>query len=192
MKKRVKAEPDRGPRGYGNIYTPHAGAMIIHIQRESGLANRTIILSTRQFRLLRLAAIVAAVVLVVGTVTWVYFAKQTVRARVLGERVVALQRDVQQLDTLKRALAELDARFQQVQKMMGSSGGGAATPAGAAAAAMTAADSTNLPNEWPLPIAGALLDPSTSPAGSVGIEIAVPRGTPVRAAGGGLVVEIRR
>ena len=189
--KRTKKEPDRGPRGYGNIYTPHAGAMIIHVQRESGLANRTIILSTRQFRFLRVGAIVAAVVLVVGAVSWVYFAKQTLRARALSQRVVALQRDVQQLDTLKRALAELDARFQQVQKMMGASGSAGTAPGAAAAAVASAADSANLPNVWPLPIAGSLLDPSTSPSGSVGIEIAVPRGTPVRAAGGGLVVEIR-
>ena len=40
--------------GYGNIYTPHAGSMIIQVQRETGLANRTIVISERQVALLRI------------------------------------------------------------------------------------------------------------------------------------------
>ena len=45
----------RGPtgEGYGNIYTPHAGSMIIQVQREHGLANRQIILTERQVKLLK-------------------------------------------------------------------------------------------------------------------------------------------
>ena len=40
--------------GYGNIYTPHAGSMIIQVQRETGLANRTIVISERQVALVRI------------------------------------------------------------------------------------------------------------------------------------------
>ena len=45
----------RGPtgQGYGNIYTPHAGSMIIQVQREHGLANRQIVLTERQVKLLK-------------------------------------------------------------------------------------------------------------------------------------------
>ena len=45
--------PGTSRRGYGNIYTPHAGSMVIQVQREGGLQSRTIVLSPRQVQLLR-------------------------------------------------------------------------------------------------------------------------------------------
>lgn len=180
-------EKDLGRRGYGNIYTPHAGAMIIHVQRESGLANRMIILSSRQVRLLRIGAVIAAVLLVGGVGSWIYLASQAVRVAPLTKRIAILERDVQQLDTLKRALAEVEGRFQQVQRMMGASAVG---PARGQPVGSPAAPATGLPSTWPLPIAGQLLEPAAG-ARTLGIEIAVPRGTTVRAAGDGMIVEIR-
>jgi peptidase M23-like protein len=191
-------------RGYGNIYTPHAGAMIIHVQRESGLANRTLILTQRQVRLFRIGAIVLGSLIAFGAVSWFFLATQAARVPYLTRRVNQLQHDVSRLDTLQHSLNELDARFQQVQHMMGSSsmssvGAAAASPATApqhdttpskaavtsAAPAAPALDSIALPDRWPLPMAGTLLA-SSPPA----LEIAVPLGTPVRAAGAGLVVEV--
>lgn len=193
-------------RGYGNIYTPHAGAMIIHVQRESGLANRTIIFSQRQVRLFRVGAIVLASLIAVGAVSWVFLAAQAARVPLLTRRVATLQRDVARVDTLQQSLNQLAARFQQVQHMMGSSAtpttsavsgtqtSGAPTTtvvAGPAAkittptVVATTTDSAPPPDLWPLPMAGTLL-PSTSHA----LEVAVPLGTPVRAAGAGIVVEV--
>jgi outer membrane murein-binding lipoprotein Lpp len=198
-------------RGYGNIYTPHAGAMIIHVQRESGLANRTLIFTQRQVRLFRLGAIVLGSLIVIGAVSWFFLAAQAARVPYLTRRVNQLQHDVSRLDTLQHSLNELAARFQQVQHMMGSS---SMTPAGApssdaiakiktppaiagvatpvttdsvAAAPVVTADSTSLslPDRWPLPVAGTLL-PSSPPT----LEIAIPLGTPIRAAGAGLIVEV--
>jgi len=180
-------EKDAGRRGYGNIYTPHAGAMIIHVQRESGLANRMIILSVRQVRMLRIGAVVAAILLLGGIGSWIYFAAQAVRVPLLTRRIATLERDVQQLDTLKRALAEVEGRFQQVQRMMGAS---AALPPGSVAGGAAATDAGGVPNSWPLPIAGQLLEPAAG-SRTVGIEIAVPSGTLVRAAGDGMIVEVR-
>ncbi|MDQ2766571.1 MAG: M23 family metallopeptidase [Gemmatimonadota bacterium] len=199
-----------GERGYGNIYTPHAGAMIIHVQRESGLANRTIIFTQRQVRLFRIGAIVLGSLIAFGSVSWFFLAAQAARVPLLTRRVARLQQDVARVDTLQRSLNELAARFQQVQHMMGSS---AMSPAGpdtskskalavtatnttntpAAAAAVTisppapavAIDSIIRPDEWPLPVAGALL-----PSDSKALEIAVPVGTEIRAAGAGLIVEV--
>lgn len=173
-----------GGRGYGNIYTPHAGAMIIHVQRESGLANRTIILSTRRVRFLRMAAIIAAVLLVLGASSWFYLATQAARVPYLTRRLSALERDVQQLDTLKRTLAEVEGRFQQVQQMLGASGG-------ASAAALAARDSTGIPDGWPLPVAGQVIEPAAGSPKAPGIEVAVPRGTAVKASGSGTVIEVR-
>jgi murein DD-endopeptidase MepM/ murein hydrolase activator NlpD len=199
-------------RGYGNIYTPHAGAMIIHVQRESGLANRTIIFSQRQVRLFRAGAIVLASLIMIGAVSWVFLAAQAARVPLLTRRVATLQHDVARVDTLQHSLNELAARFQQVQHMMG----GTATPSlatspatptsptpatantktvappppvaatvAATVAAAVAVDSARPPDLWPLPMAGTLL-----PSNTRALEVAVPLGTPIRAAGAGLVVEV--
>lgn len=179
-----KDEKDKGGRGYGNIYTPHAGAMIIHVQRESGLANRTIILSARKVRLMRISAIIGGALLVVGVSSWFYLATQAARVPLLTRRLSVLEKDAQALDTLKRALAEAEGRYQQVQRMMGASGSATASAAGATR------DSSGLPDTWPLPVAGQLLErpPGAKPAG---IDVSVPRGTAVRAAGSGTVIEVR-
>ena len=190
-------------RGYGNIYTPHAGAMIIHVQRESGLANRTIIFSQRQVRLVRAGAIVLASLIAVGAVSWVFLAAQAARVPLLTQRIAKLQHDVARVDTLQHSLNELAARFQQVQHMMGGTTTPAlsttptsivsTTPTAAStktnapppAAVAIATDSAPPPDLWPLPIAGTLL-----PSDSRALEVAVPLGTPIRAAGAGMVVEV--
>lgn len=183
-------------RGYGNIYTPHAGAMIIHVQRESGLANRTIIFSQRQVRLFRAGAIVLASLIAFGAVSWIFLAAQAARVPLLTRRVATLQHDVARVDTLQRSLNELAARFQQVQHMMGSSSTPipSATPAIASSQpnikiastpAIPAVVDTTPPELWPLPMAGTLL-----PSQTHALEVAVPLGTPIRAAGAGMVVEV--
>src|SRR6185312_15863219 len=164
-------------RGYGNIYTPHAGAMIIHVQRESGLANRTLIFSQRQVRLFRLGAIVLGSLIAFGAVSWFFLAAQAARVPYLTRRVNQLQHDVSRLDTLQHSLNELAARFQQVQHMMGSSSispaeassiGAAARDTSVkskaplvatapAAAPAPSVDSISAPDQWPLPMAGTLL-----------------------------------
>lgn len=167
-------------RGYGNIYTPHAGSMIIHVQRESGLANRTIVLTQRQVRLFRRGAYAAAIVLALILTSWLFLATQAARVPLLTRRVKSLQHDVSRLDTLQSALTSLEARFAQVQQMLG-----ATAPSSTATADTSAA----IPSEWPLPTTGTILsaDSGTAP---VGIDIAVPPGTEVRSAGAGSVVEV--
>ena len=113
------ATPEKPKRGYGNIYTPNAGAMIIHVHRESGLANRTIILTLRQVRYLKIGLSTAAVLIILGSISWFYLASQAARVPTLTKRVTSLQREVERLDTLQVALNELDGRFHQVQRMLG-------------------------------------------------------------------------
>lgn len=192
-------------RGYGNIYTPHAGSMIIHVQRESGLANRTIILTLRQVRLLRRGAYALGTLLFMVLLSWIFLALQAARVPLLTQRVQALQHDVVRLDTLQTALTALEGRFQQVQHMLGATAPattpsvGPASPSPntnvvtATAAAQPVATDTNtasMPSQWPLDVAGTIVTRDDSTATASGLDIEVPAGTPVRAAGAGSVVEV--
>jgi hypothetical protein len=118
------------PKGYGNIYTPHAGSMIIQVQRESGLQNRTIVLSQRQVQLLRFltsrpgkifAAIAIGLLIVV--------AAEAARVPALTYRVASMQHTVVRLDALEHSLTELQKRYDQVQHMLGATPQVALTPA---------------------------------------------------------------
>ena len=186
-------------QGYGNIYTPHAGSMVIQVQRESGLANRTIILTQRQVRLLRIGLYTGAVILTLGSISWVYLAGQAARVPFLTTRVAGLTKEVKQLDTLQVRLAEMERRFQQVQHMMGASGTTTETPAPVVVAppppppkADTA--TPTVPSLWPLEVDGYVTrgnaDSSTFGGPHPGVDVAVPVGTPIRAAGGGTIVEV--
>ena len=112
--------PGSSPRGYGNIYTPHAGSMVIQVQREGGLQSRTIVLSPRQVRLLHffmsrggriLAGVTAVVVLSLGV--------EAARVPALTHRLASFEHTATRLDTLERSLAELQKRYDQVQRMLG-------------------------------------------------------------------------
>lgn len=124
----------KAARGYGNIYTPNAGAMIIHVQRESGLANRTIVLSPRKVRWLRRSAVAAGIAFSIIAASWVFLAAQAARVPLLTHRLERLQHDALRIDTLQAALTELEGRYEQVQKMLGA---GAPSPNASAPAAAT-------------------------------------------------------
>jgi hypothetical protein len=116
--------------GYGNLYTPHAGAMIIQMQREGGLQSRTILLTPRQVRLLRIctsrtgkfvgACLAAALLLV---------AVEAIRAPILASRMSRLEYASARLDTLERSLFELQRRYDQVERMLGAMPGPTLAPA---------------------------------------------------------------
>ena len=104
-------------------------------------------------------------------------------------------------DTLQAALSALEGRFQQVQHMLGAlptpgptaDSSAANTHVAVAAATPTARterDTTlGIPDSWPLPVAGELIPHDSGTAR--GIDVKVDAGTMVRAAGAGIVVEIR-
>ena len=184
---RRKEQPSK--RGYGNIYTPHAGSMIIEVQRESGLANRTIVLSERKVRLLRILSSRLGLTLAVAVAgSWIYFAIQAIRVPLLSQQLATMERDARRLDTLETTLAQLQQRYQQVTRMLG------ATPV-SFSAMLSPTDSTRftVPAHWPLAEgyitrgSGGATDYN---APHPGVDIAVPVGTEIRAAGGGLVVEV--
>lgn len=115
---------NRQSEGYGNIYTPHAGSMIIQVQRENGLANRTIVLTQGQVKLLR--SLATRKVLVVGALfiaTWLWMVTdraQEIIARRTGPSAAAERARV---DSLAHALGELQQRYDHVSRMLGGPGG---------------------------------------------------------------------
>jgi hypothetical protein len=119
------SDPSReyNPRAHGNIYTPHAGQMIIQVARESGLQSRTFVLTQGQVRLLRFffRSRVGQIVGVIAAVFLVIVVSQAVRVPMLTYRIAHMEHDAARLDTLERSLAELQKRYDQVQRMLGAS-----------------------------------------------------------------------
>jgi hypothetical protein len=115
--------------GYGNIYTPHAGSMIIQVQRETGLANRTIIISERRVALLRIVGSrIGLLAAAVFLGTWLLFAVQSVRVPQLAGRIAELERDNRRIDSLQVALSRMHGRYEQVRQMLAASGAAVVNP----------------------------------------------------------------
>lgn len=113
--------------GYGNIYTPHAGSMIIQVQRETGLANRTIVITERQVGLLRvLGSRVGITIAALFLGTWLLFAVQSIRVPLLSERITKLEHENRRIDSLQVALSRMHGRYEQVRQMLAAPGGGRA------------------------------------------------------------------
>ncbi len=168
-------------QGYGNIYTPHAGSMIIQVQRERGLANRTLTFTLNQVRLFRAGLWVGGGVLIVLLASWAYLAYRAGQVPRLESEVAQLRAANTRIDTLQRSLLEMERRYHQVQLLLGI----ADAPGGLAVASAGPPRQTE-PDSWPLPMTGRMLGEIAGGA----VLIGVPLGTWVRAAGGGSVVEV--
>lgn len=105
--------------GHGDVFAPECGAMIVHVQRESGVAHRTFVFTPWQVGLLRtLRHRVVRVVLAAIVLSWAYLAVQAVRVPLLTQRIARMERDAARLDTLQATLVALQARYDQVQAML--------------------------------------------------------------------------
>ena len=132
--------------GYGNIYTPHAGSMIIQVQRETGLANRTIVISQRQVALLRLiGSRVGLIAATVFLITWLLFAVQSVRVPLLSGRIAELEQENRRIDSLQVALSRMHGRYDQVRQMLAAVGAKVATPVAPAVAPNATSTDTAAP-----------------------------------------------
>jgi len=136
---------ESGAQQHGNIFSRASGSMLIHVQRENGLAHRTLVLRPWQVQALRvLTSKTFRAVLMVGVLSWGYFAVQSARVPLLTQRIAHLEQDAQRLDTLQRTLVELQDRYGQVQRLL------TASKVPATAAAMAAAVAVKVPAKVPV------------------------------------------
>lgn len=113
----VKATGAR--QAHGHILHQDGGALYVHLHRESGLAHRHYVLRSWQVRALAVLTSRPMLVLyVIALVTWGWMAGQAARVPILQQRIVQLETDAQRLDTLSATLAQLQARYEQVQRML--------------------------------------------------------------------------
>lgn len=111
-----------GAHEHGNVFGRGWGNMFIHVQRENGLAHRTLVLRPWQVQALRLVASKwFAAVLSVTLLSWAYFAFQTARVPFLTQRIAHLESDAAKIDTLQATLEQLQRRYDQVQQMLSAS-----------------------------------------------------------------------
>jgi hypothetical protein len=118
--------------GHGDVFASGLGAMIVHVQRENGLAHRTFVLRPWQVRVFRAAShrgfrVLAALVLL----SWGYFAFEAARVPLLTSRLARMEHDALRLDTLEQTLKQLQARYEQVQAMLSAPQSKGVAPRGA-------------------------------------------------------------
>jgi hypothetical protein len=104
---------------HGDVFGRGSGSMFIHVQRESGLAHRTLVLRPWQVQALRLVTsrwFVAVISL--AALSWGYFAFEAARIPFLTKRIAHLEADAAKIDTLQAALTEVQKRYEQVQQML--------------------------------------------------------------------------
>lgn len=105
--------------GHGDVFAPDCGAMIVHVQRESGVAHRTFVFKPWQVGLLRaLRHRSTRIMLGVILLSWGYLAVEAIRVPLLTRRIARMERDAARLDTLQATLTQLQARYDQVQAML--------------------------------------------------------------------------
>jgi murein DD-endopeptidase MepM/ murein hydrolase activator NlpD len=133
-------------------------------------------------------------VLLVGS--WWYLAARTHQAALLEERVAELVAREARVDELARTLTEVEEAYAQIRDLFGAGTLPAAEeiwlpPAAGrpSGSARLTDDEQSLPTSWPLTEGGFVTQTLLEGAGSdhPGIDIAVPSGSYIRAAGSGLV-----
>lgn len=115
--RQVKATGARD--AHGRILDAEGGALYVHLHRESGLAHRHYVLRPWQVRAAGILMSRPMLLLyLVAVVTWGWMAGQAARVPVLSQEITVLRADAERLDTLSATLQELQARYDQVQRML--------------------------------------------------------------------------
>jgi murein DD-endopeptidase MepM/ murein hydrolase activator NlpD len=166
---------------------------------ESGSRTRSLRITPVQLRLAVLGAVLAFLLAVLFVGSWWYLAAKARHAHLLEEEVTVLLAREARIEELVRTMAEVEAGYERIRLLFG----GDAAPAGneiwlppAATARPQLGSSPAVadearPTSWPLTERGFVTQTLLEDGGSdhPGIDIAVPSGSYIRAAGSGVVVE---
>lgn len=123
MARKITPRPIRtsGARdAHGRILDPSSGSLYVHMHRENGLAHRHYVLEAWQVRFLSvLLSRPMLAIYLIGLLTWGWMAGQALKVPLLQQRIGELTKDAERLDTLTATLNEVQARYTQVQQMLG-------------------------------------------------------------------------
>lgn len=104
---------------HGRILDDEGGALYVHLHRESGLAHRHYVLKPWQVRLMAVCTSRLMILLYVAIlVSWGWMASQAARVPLLRQEIGDLRVQAERIDTLSATLTELQARYEQVQRML--------------------------------------------------------------------------
>lgn len=151
------------------------------------------------YRSLKILSGVAAALLVslgIIVASWWYLAAQAARVPGLERDLARLEEDQERVVELAQALAEVEQQYERVRQILSVDGVAregrtrAAPPIRSASRAVAQVDiRPDIPTSWPLVQTGFITRERTDGEGEPhpGIDIAVPQGSYIRAAGAGLV-----
>ena len=112
--------PSSGEPGDAGRRSRESGALYVHLQSESGVEHRTIVLSPAKVRALRTLWSIWGLALVLAVAgSWLYFATQSLRVPLLTARIAELEEEARRIDTLHARLQALQQQYDQVQRMLG-------------------------------------------------------------------------
>lgn len=177
------------------------------IHRDGALKSPSIRLPLWAARALLVFAVAIGVAVVMGILTHGPVVRLAARVPLLEREIARLQAENSQVTELATRLGELENRYEQVRGMLG----GDLIPRRVRADSLAVAHPVvarapgeeprygvgpSLPQHWPLDEAGVVtreqVSLGTGREAHPGLDIAVPIGTPIRAAGGGIVTATGR
>lgn len=163
---------------------------------DNGRETWTLRLSYRRLRIVSALLVLAVLVLGAMAGSWWYFAARASRAAQLEARVAELELERGRIMELAEELATLEDAYGRLRAMFGADAqDGAATlwlpPASGVSRASPAGGGSGIPASWPLTERGFVTQGLFEGEGPdhPGLDIAVPSGSYIRAAGDGIVAE---
>lgn len=180
---------------------PGRGALSIRLTREGDPRSRVIVVPRRRLQMYKMLMALCGLGLCAIVASWIALMLRAGEADELQREADLLRARNDSIASLVQMLARLEARDEQIRGLFGSAeqeDAGLWLPApsgtGRRVGSPVAGDTVTTPNMWPLTEAGFVTQSLLEGAqrDHPGIDIAVPSGSYIRAAGGGEVVEAAR
>lgn len=177
--------------------------LTLMIHQDGSVESRTVRLPLWLARAALTTAVVVAGVLIIGLALYGPIVRTAARVPGMQREIQRLRAENEQVRELAAQLARVEARYEQVRTMLGGNIVPPRPRSGTLSVAYPVVARTprdtrhyepgaSIPTHWPLDEPGVITRGQAGGAADTphpGLDIAVPMGTPVRAAGGGTVAE---